>query len=165
MAPQPPSRAQVVFAPERPEIIGVKSVFLAGTTTQSAEGDWRETLAASLSHLPITLFNPFRADWDGSWREDASFAPFRGQVEWELDMQELADIVVIYFGPDTDAPISLLEFGLCARPNKALVACHAGYKKRGNVEIVCQKMGITFLDSVDRVGHALAEKLGLQDNL
>ncbi|KAK3332789.1 hypothetical protein B0T19DRAFT_448654 [Cercophora scortea] len=148
MSPSSPTAAQVVFAPARPKIAGKRSVFLAGTTSRASSGlDWRETLTNALSHLPVTIFNPLRPDWDSSWREDITFAPFREQVEWELDMQEQADVVVVYYGPGTDAPISLLELGLCARSGKAIVACHQHYKKRGNVQIVSQRLGIEFLDA------------------
>ncbi|KAK3315771.1 hypothetical protein B0H66DRAFT_604088 [Apodospora peruviana] len=142
-------KAQVVVAPSRPTIAGQKSVFLAGTTTRTAGPDWRETLTNALSHLPVTIFNPMRTDWDSTWQEDPAFEPFREQVEWELDMQEHADIVVVYYGPHTDAPISLLELGLCARSGKAIVACHREYKKRGNVYIVSQRLGIEFVDVED----------------
>ncbi len=157
------AKAQIILAPARPEVTETRSVFLAGTTSTATGPDWRERLTAELSHLPITFFNPLRTDWDRSWKEDISFAPFRDQVEWELEMQERATIVVVYFGPSTDAPISLLELGLCARSGKALVACHENYKKRGNVQIVCQKMGIPFLESLETVAATLLERLHMVD--
>lgn len=149
MAESPSQQAQLIQAPSRPAITGKISVFLAGTTSRTSGPDWRETLTAVITHLPVTIFNPLRPDWDSSWREDITFTPFREQVEWELDMQERADVVVIYFGPGTDAPISLLELGLCARSGKAVVACHQDYRKRGNVQIVCQRFGMDFMDAGD----------------
>ncbi|KAK1828047.1 hypothetical protein QBC39DRAFT_360237 [Podospora conica] len=137
-------QAQVVPAPVRPPLVGQRSVFLAGTIDKA---DWRNDVIEALSHLPITIFNPRRHDWDSSWKEDAECLPFRNQVEWELDMQDHADIVFVYYGPETEAPISLLEFGLVARQGKAMVACHRDYKKRGNVHIVSQRLGIDFLDA------------------
>lgn len=136
-------KAQIVFAPSRPELTGKISIFLAGTTSGD---DWRENVTRALSHLPVTIYNPLRTDWDSLWREDPSFAPFREQVDWELEMQEIADIVVIYYGAGTDAPISLLELGLCARSGKAIVACHPEYRKRGNVMVVAERFGLKFLD-------------------
>jgi len=105
---------QVILAPSEETPRGVKSVFLAGTTTKVDAIDWRVALAASLSETNITVYNPYRVDWDNTWREDVNFPPYRQQVEWELDKQEKADMVVIYFHPATQAPISLLELGLCA---------------------------------------------------
>jgi hypothetical protein len=152
-------KAQIVPAPARPDIVGKRSVFLAGTTTRTAGPDWRETLINAIAHLPVTLFNPLRADWDSSWREDVDFPPFTEQVHWELDMQEDADVVVVYYGPGTDAPISLLELGLCARSGKAIVACHRDYKKRGNVHIVSQRLGIEFLDTEEDFVSSVTRRL------
>jgi hypothetical protein len=152
--------AQVIYAPSDDKPRGVKSVFLAGTTSKVDEGDWRETLAASLSDVPVTLFNPYRADWDGSWREDVDFAPYRGQVEWELARQDEADLVVVYFHPATQAPISLLELGLSARvPGKVVVCCPEGYWKRGNVLIVCERFGIETVESVEGLREAIVKRV------
>ena len=154
------ARNQMIYAPSDEAPRGVKTVFLAGTTSKVDKSDWRETLSTSLSDVPVTIYNPYRADWDSSWREDISFAPYRKQVEWELDKQEQADIVVVYFHPATQAPISLLEFGLCARlPGKAIVVCPEGYWKRGNVQIVCKKFGVEMLDNVDGLREAIVRRL------
>lgn len=149
-------KAQIVHAPSRPKITGRKSVFLAGTTSGT---DWRQRVTRALSHLPVTIYNPLRADWDSSWREDPSFKPFREQVDWELDMQEQADVVVIYFGAGTDAPISLLELGLCARSGKAIVAFDPGYRKRGNVLVVAERFGLKTLEGSDRLVEEVAKRL------
>ncbi|KAK0708021.1 hypothetical protein B0H67DRAFT_648134 [Lasiosphaeris hirsuta] len=152
-------KAQLVLAPARPTLIGQRSVFLAGTTTQTSGPDWRGVLADALSHLPVTIFNPLRPDWDSSWRTEPSFTPYREQTEWELDMMERADVIVVYYGPNTDAPIALLEFGLCARQGKAIVACHRDFRKRGNVQIVSQRLGVEFLEDVDDLAAAAVRKL------
>ncbi|KAI9042729.1 nucleoside 2-deoxyribosyltransferase domain-containing protein [Aspergillus affinis] len=154
-------RSQVIYAPSNEAPRSVTSIFLAGTTTKIADTqDWREALSTSLSDLSVTIYNPFRPDWDGSWREDIDFAPYREQVEWELDRQEKADIVVIYFHPATHAPVSLLEFGLCAKvPGKAIAICPDGYWKRGNMQIVCKKYGVELLDNIDGVRAAVAKRM------
>ncbi|KMK63306.1 hypothetical protein Y699_04136 [Aspergillus fumigatus Z5] len=150
----------IIYAPSEETPRGVKSVFLAGTTSKVDPGDWRETLSTSLSDLPVTIYSPYRPDWDSSWREDIDFAPYREQVEWELDKLDKSDTVVIYFHPATQAPISLLELGLCARvPGKALVVCPEGYWKRGNVQIVCEKYGVEMVDNVDALRDAIVERL------
>lgn len=155
-------KSQIIHAPSEEVITGVKSVFLAGTTTSVDKVDWRDTLSASLAEHPITIFNPNRPDWDSTWREEITFAPYREQVLWELDKQAKADLVVVYFHPATLAPISLLEFGLSAQiPGKVVAVAPEGYKKRGNVQIVCQKFGIQFLDSIDGLHEVVIEKLSL----
>lgn len=156
------ARHQVIYAPSADVPTGVKSIFLAGTTAKVDTGDWRETLSSSLSDVPVTLYNPYRADWDSSWREDVDFAPYREQVEWELEKQDKADIVIIYFHPATQAPISLLEFGLCARaPGKAIVCCPEGYWKRGNVQLVAKRYGVETVDSVDGLKEAILKRLSI----
>lgn len=154
------TRNQVIYAPSEEAHRGVKSIFLAGTTNKVEVSDWREILSTSLSDVPVTMYNPYRADWDCSWREDIDFTPYREQVEWELDKQEKADIVVFYFHPATQAPISLLEFGICARiPGKAIVICPKSFWKRGNVQIVCKKFGIEMVDNIDRLREAIMKRL------
>ncbi|KAK3984915.1 hypothetical protein QBC44DRAFT_336091 [Cladorrhinum sp. PSN332] len=142
---------QLIQAPHRPEIIGQKSIFLAGTTTPTDGPDWRETLAKAISDLPVTvtIFDPTRSDWDSSWEEDITFPKFKEQVDWELDMQEQADLVVFYFGPNTKAPISLLELGLAARSGKVIVGCHKKYEKRGNVQVIAERFHLELLEIED----------------
>lgn len=153
---------QVIHAPSNEAPREVKSIFLAGSTSGINNSDWRERLSTALTDVPVTIYNPYRADWDSSWREDINFAPYREQVEWELEKQDKADIVVIYFHPATQASISLLEFGLCARvPGKAVVVCPEGYWKRGNVQIVCKKYGVEIVDNDDRLREAVLKRLSL----
>lgn len=155
-------KSQVIHAPSEEPITGVKSVFLAGTTTAVGNIDWREKLSAALRGYPITIFNPNRPDWDSTWREDVNFGPYREQVLWELDKQEKADLVIVYFHPATVAPVSLLEFGLSARiPAKVVAIAPKGYSKRGNVQIVCQKYGIDFLEDIDSLDEIIVKKLSL----
>lgn len=155
-------KSQVIHAPSEEPIRGIKSVFLAGTTTAVGNVDWREKLSALLRGHPITIFNPNRPDWDNTWREDITFDPYREQVLWELDKQVKADLVVVHFHPATEAPISLLEFGLSAQvPGKVVAIAPVGYPKRGNVQIVCHKFGIDFLDSIDEAHEVIIKKLSL----
>jgi hypothetical protein len=154
------TKSQVIYAPSEEAPRRLKSIFLAGTTNKVDLSDWRETLSASLSELPVTIYNPYRPDWDSSWTEDINFIPFREQVQWELEKQDKADIIVIYFHPATQAPVSLLELGICARvPGKAIVVCPEGYWKRGNVQIVCERYGVEMVDDVDALKGAIVNRL------
>ncbi|KAI1196958.1 hypothetical protein F5X97DRAFT_195604 [Nemania serpens] len=150
---------QIIHAPSREPPRWAKTVFLAGTTSPTDDGDWREHLSSLLADQPLTIYDPARPDWDSTWREDMSFAPFGEQVAWELDMQEAADIVVVYFHPATKAPVSLLELGLCARTGKAIVVCPEGYWKRGNVQVVCARFGIEMLGDVGAVKDAILRRM------
>ncbi|KAF4340522.1 hypothetical protein FBEOM_5560 [Fusarium beomiforme] len=137
-------QAKIVMAPRKPDPDDKnRTIFLAGITTNTGEGDWRETLANALINHPVTIFNPNRPDWDSTWKEDFSDKRWEEQVWWELDMQEAADIIVFMFHPFTDAPISLMELGLAvkSKPKTVLVCARDGYRKRGNVEAVCKRFG------------------------
>jgi hypothetical protein len=70
-------------------------------------------------------------------------------VNWELDMLDAADIVVMYLAPGSKSPISLLEFGLCARSAKLKVCCPQGFWRRGNVEVVCMRNRIPLFETLD----------------
>jgi hypothetical protein len=159
---EPSQKCQTIYAPSEEPCSGTKSVFLAGTTSKVDKTDWREAISASLSELPITIFNPYRGDWDSTWREEIDFAPYREQVLWELDKQAKATLVVVYFHPATQAPVSLLEFGLSAQiPGKVIAVCPRGFWKRGNVQIVCQKYGIELLDDINELHQAIIKKLSV----
>lgn len=149
--------SRIVFAPN-PYIKTGATLFLSGCIDQPPE-TWRATLSAALAHLPITILDPVRTDWDSSWRETPSFAPFKEQVDWELEGLEKADVVAIYFGETTQSPITLMELGLSAKSGKCVVACPEGYGKRANVQIVCARYGIQVLDSVGDLADAVVRKL------
>ncbi|KAL7941184.1 hypothetical protein V8C42DRAFT_335576 [Trichoderma barbatum] len=153
--------AAVVLAPSRPEphLASRHSIFLAGTTSPTDEGEWRETLLAGLCSFPITIYNPHRHDWDSTWREDASDSRWAEQVGWELEMQEKADIIVVFFHGVSLAPISMLELGLCVRFGKAVVCALPDYPKRGNVEAVCRRYGAKFVSSQQDLEDAVVARL------
>ena len=118
------------------------NVFLAGSIEQGAADDWQTAVAAELQDLDITILNPRRDAWDASWVQSMEFAPFREQVEWELEAQEKADLIAFYFSPATRSPITLLELGLAAGKRRAIVCCPEGFWRKGNVDIVCARYGI-----------------------
>lgn len=69
-------------------------------------------------------------------------------------------MVVVYFHPATQAPIILLELGLCAhKPGKAIVFCPEGYWKRGNVQMVCEKFDIEMVESMEGLKDAIVKRL------
>jgi hypothetical protein len=136
------------------------TVFLSGSI-DAPPASWQTSLSNSLSHLPITILNPHRPDWDSSWKEDISFKPFQDQVNWELDGMERADIIAVYFGAEAKAPITLMELGLFARrgKDKMIVACPEGYWKRGNVQIVCERFNIELVGTVEELTRGVIKKL------
>jgi hypothetical protein len=121
---------------------GARAVFLAGSIEQGTADDWQATLTSALAAHDVFVLNPRRDEWDATWRQAIDEPRFRGQVEWELDGLERADVIAMWFAPSTRAPITLLELGLHARGGKVVVGCPDGFWRKGNVEIVCARFGI-----------------------
>lgn len=153
LAPHPISLSATT--PARP------SVFLAGSIDMGAATDWQAELTESLSHLLVTIYNPRRPDWGGDWPQDISFPPFKEQVEWELDAQDEATVIAMFFDKKGMAPISLLELGLYAGSGKMVVCCPQGYWRRGNVQVVCKRYGITLVDTLNELTKEVIAKLGV----
>jgi hypothetical protein len=131
------------------------SVFLAGSIEMDDAPRWQDQLVAALEDTDLVVLNPRREAWNPAWEQRMSCEPFRGQVEWELEGLERATRVCFYFAPGTKAPISLLELGLLARSGRAIVCCPAGFWRRGNVEIVCGRYGVPFVESLDELAEHL----------
>jgi hypothetical protein len=116
-------------------------VFLAGSIEMGIAIDWQAALTAQLP-TGVVVLNPRRDEWDASWRQALDEPRFREQVEWELDGLERADVIAMWFAPETRAPITLLELGLHARGGKLVVGCPDGFWRKGNVEVVCARFGV-----------------------
>lgn len=75
-------------------------------------------------------------------------------------MQETATLIAFYFDRDKPGTVSLLELGLCAgRSATTIVACPAGYSKRGNVQVVCARYSIQLVDSVEALAQAVKQAI------
>lgn len=153
----------VIKAPLRGYAIGKRvSIFLAGTTKNTK---WRETLVDSCEELrdEVVFYDPTRQDWDSTWREHEDDARWRQQYDWEQDALRRADIKVFCFLETSDAPISLLEFGLAIPPDgvriEDIVVCVSpDYPKAAYVRSLCQRHHISFVCHVEEL-HALLEPL------
>jgi hypothetical protein len=138
---------------------GTFAVFLAGSIEMGAAAPWQDEIAAALAGAPVTLWNPRREAWDPTWRQSIDEPRFHEQVTWELDAQEQADLIVMYFAPGTRSPITLLELGLFARSGKLVVCCPEGFWRRGNVEVVCQRYGVPRVDHLAELVVAIRRGL------
>ena len=105
------------------------------------------------------MLYPRRDDWNKDWKPVRSDKNFRIQVEWELNALEQADYIIMYFAPQSQSPISLLELGLYAKTKKLLVVCPEGFWRKGNVDIVCEKYKIEMFDSIDSLLNTLKTKI------
>lgn len=144
-----------IKAPARPLNIDptAPSIFMAGSIDMGKAEDWQTQLASSLKDHNVVLFNPRRVDWDSSWVQDISNDQFREQVEWEMEHLDKASIIVFYFDPKGQAPITLLELGLHATREDQLlvVCCPEGFWRHGNVQIVCNKHNIPMVPNLDGI--------------
>lgn len=106
---------------------------------------WQDKAATALDSL-YTVLNPRRPDWDSSWGQTKDHPKFREQVLWELEGQETAEAILMYFDKDTQSPIALMELGLFF---PTVVVCPDGFWRKGNVDIVCEKYAIRQLPTLD----------------
>lgn len=137
-----------LIAPDRIDLARKRMVFLAGSIEMGKAADWQADLAAAIERAnpQVVVANPRRQQWDSSWAQSISNPQFREQVEWELDHLERAHLVVFYFQPGTQSPITLLELGKHLERSDArrstLVCCPEGYWRKGNIEIACARKGL-----------------------
>jgi hypothetical protein len=131
-----------------------KSLFLAGSIEMGEAENWQEYVQSFLADTDFTIFNPRRDDWDSSWVQSKDNPQFVAQVSWELTALERVDYILMYFDPGTKSPISLLELGLF-RSHNLIVVCPERFWRKGNVDIVCQRYGITQYDTLDEAILAL----------
>ena len=129
-----------------------KSIFLAGSIDMGNAIDWQQEIIGHFKeNKALCFFNPRRKDWDSSWQQTIENTHFNEQVTWELDALELADLIVFYFAPNSQAPISLLELGLFARNKNVIVCCPTGYWRKGNVDIVCQRFNVKQVENLEEL--------------
>tara|TARA_R110000796_G_scaffold108862_11_gene220062 strand:- start:808 stop:1254 length:447 start_codon:yes stop_codon:yes gene_type:complete len=130
---------------------GYSSMFLAGSIEMGIAEDWQKIVQKQLFDKEIVFLNPRRYDWDASWEQTIENPKFKEQVEWELNGLDQADVIFMYFDPATKSPISLLELGLHANSSKMMVCCPEGFWRKGNVDIICERYGITQFDSLNEI--------------
>jgi Nucleoside 2-deoxyribosyltransferase like len=144
---------------------GATVVFLAGSIEMGSATEWQAALTARLAEPAghIVVLNPRRDAWDASWRQAIDEPAFREQVEWELDGLDRADVIAMWFAPETRAPITLLELGLHARGGKLVVGCPDGFWRKGNVEVVCARFGVPLAGDWDAFVAAVMCAIGAAD--
>lgn len=149
---KPPTR--IDLSPE------ASSVFLAGSIDLGQAEDWQATVTQALEDRDVVILNPRRDAWDASWEQDIGFAPFREQVEWELEGLERATVIAVYFAPASKAPVTLLELGLFAQSKRVVVCCPEGYWRRGNVEVVCRRYAVEMVADLPALVSEVGRRLG-----
>jgi len=141
--------------------IGEPSVFLAGSIGLGKAEQWQRDVIDRLNGFPVTFLNPRRDRWNWKQPQRAGNKEFRQQVEWELAGLEVASLVTMYFDPEMPSPITLLELGLYARSGKLVVCCPDGFRRKGNVELVCRMYDVplveTFTDFISLIAQRLKD--------
>lgn len=125
------------------------SIFLAGAIDQGQAIDWQKKVARALDEFDILILNPRRDDWNPDWDQTPDNPEFREQVNWELDAQAAADMVIFVFTKDSKAPITFLEFGLFAPVKDAVVCAEDGFYRQGNLDIVAQRYRVPMYHDLD----------------
>lgn len=130
---------------------GGYKIFLAGSIEMGKAIDWQTRAAKAFEDIRgVFILNPRRDDWDASWVQSIDNPQFNEQVSWELKGLEDADLILYYFVPGTQSPISLLELGLYANMNKMIVVCcPEGFWRKGNVDMVCDRYHIPLYEDID----------------
>lgn len=142
---------------------GKFKIFLAGSIEMGKAEMWQDEVVKQLGSYDVILLNPRRDDWDNSWVQDVNNPQFYEQVSWEIANLRDADIVLFYFAPGTQSPITLLEFGMLMGLSNTptVVCCPDGFWRKGNVDVVCKMAKIPVFDSwqdgVDYIKVALEE--------
>lgn len=117
-------------------------VFLAGSIEEGIAEYWQDHVVHLLKDTDIAILNPRRDTWDHAWVQSIQNLEFKKQVEWELNGLDMADYIIFYFDPKTKSPVTMLELGLHARKGKCLMVCPDGFWKKGNVDILCERLAI-----------------------
>ncbi|MEG1453268.1 nucleoside 2-deoxyribosyltransferase domain-containing protein, partial [Brevundimonas sp.] len=134
-------------------------VFMGGSIDMGGAPDWQAAMTRALSDMDVVILNPRRPDWNPAWRPEADEPEFRRQVEWELAALEASDVIVMYFAPGTQSPISLLEMGLHARSGKLIVLAPDGFWRKGNVDITAEAYGVRQVSNMEELTAAVREAL------
>lgn len=137
------------------------SVFLAGSIEMGKAEDWQKVLTSKLETLgkDLTVFNPRRDDWNSSWTQEQSNLQFNQQVNWELNRLDECTIIFMYFSPETQSPISLLELGRYSGAKEMIVCCPRNFWRSGNVEILCTRNNTPMFETIEDAIGALITKI------
>ncbi|KND51408.1 MAG: hypothetical protein ABA06_03810 [Parcubacteria bacterium C7867-001] len=141
---------QIYQPPQPVPVDAEKLLFLAGSIEMGAAEEWQKKVQDALADTDWIILNPRRDDWDNSWVQEKENAPFREQVEWELEGLERAEKILMYLDPTTKSPVSMIELGLFGKESgKLIMICPKGFWRKGNIDIVCERYGITQVDTLE----------------
>lgn len=153
-------KSSVVTAPQPLPVNDSRpKIFLAGSIDMGQAVNWQAEVEKKLQDEAVLILNPRRNDWQDDWLPVSSNPYFREQVEWELEALEQADIIIMYFAPDSKSPITLLELGLYARKGNVMMVCPEGFWRKGNVDITAERYNIAQYETINELLDAVREKI------
>lgn len=130
------------------------SLFLGGSIEEGKAIDWQTDITNKLSsYTNLDIFNPRRDNWNTDTTQSINDEDFNNQVSWELTCIENCKYAILNFLPNTKSPISLLELGLLSQSNPkfTFVCAPDGFWRKGNIEMVCSRYGITLYTSYEEL--------------
>ncbi|MCV6637467.1 nucleoside 2-deoxyribosyltransferase domain-containing protein [Candidatus Albibeggiatoa sp. nov. NOAA] len=151
--------ATVYKPPQVVDFAARPSVFFAGTIDNGNSEDWQASVETKLADLDVSILNPRRDNWDASWEQTIHNPQFKQQVVWELNGLDAVSVIFMYFAPNSQSPITLLELGLMAESKKMLLVSPQGFWRRGNIEVVAERYQIPLIDDLDTGIEMLRQSL------
>ncbi len=137
--------ALIVTAPTRYPSALYK-VYLAGAIDMGRASNWQQEVINHLKDLKdMAILNPRRIEFSPGDEFE--------QIEWELHSMEEAQLILMWFPKDSEAPVSLLEFGLYVRSEKLIVGVQRGYFREHNVRLTAARYGKEVRESLDILCH------------
>lgn len=129
----------------------VPQIFLAGSIEMGKAELWQDRAVKMFNTWDCIVLNPRRDDWDSSWKQSKDDPKFLEQVTWEQVGLAMSDVILFYFDPETQSPITLMELGLVAGLGKdAVVVCPEGFYRKGNVDILCDRFDLVQFDTLEK---------------
>ena len=154
--------ANVIVAPERDNLSKCEhSIFLAGSIEMDKAEEWQLKVIQEFSDIEgINILNPRRKNWDSTWEQTITNPQFKEQVVWELEGLESADFIFFYFQPGTYSPITLMELGYVVEDGGDIfVCCPEGFWRKGNVDIICERNGVTVYNDLNKSISVLKDRV------
>ena len=149
---------KVYYAPDNTpyieNVMGIipQSIFLGGSIEMGKADNWQDKLISEIN-IDCIILNPRRKDWDNFQEQSINNSYFKEQVNWELDMIIASQLLVFYFDPNTQSPITLLELGYTCNNylHNLIVCCPEGYFRKGNIDIICERHNIPQVNSFEEL--------------
>lgn len=130
-------------------------IFLAGSIDNGAAEDWQARISQLIidhydqSNRNIQIINPRKESWDPTIDPSSKDEGLITQINWELNQLQSADLIAMYFTPDSKAPISLLEFGMYCKDSKMIVYCPTDFYRSTNVHVTAEHNNCCITDDED----------------